>query len=44
VHPARIIIAVLVVVVLVVLIFATGWSDDRAMPGTSGRGTVTSQR
>jgi hypothetical protein len=44
VHPVRIVIAALVVVVLVVLIFATGWSDDRAMPGTSGRGTVTRQR
>jgi len=44
VHPARIVIAVLVVVLLVVLVFATGWADDRAKPGTSGRAPVTTQR
>jgi hypothetical protein len=36
----RIVIAVLIVAAIVVLLFATGWADDRAPPGTRGRATV----
>jgi hypothetical protein len=32
-----------VVAALVVLVFALGWADDKAPPGSTGRGTVTEQ-
>ena len=35
-----IVIAVLIVAAVLVLVFATGWADDRARPGTRGRATV----
>jgi hypothetical protein len=37
----RIIVALVVVAIVVILIFVTGWADDRARPGSTGRGKVT---
>jgi hypothetical protein len=37
----RILIAVAIVVAIAVVVFATGWTDDRARPGTTGRAPVT---
>jgi hypothetical protein len=36
-----VILAIAVVVAVVVVAFATGWADDRARPGSSGRVTVS---
>jgi hypothetical protein len=36
-----VIVAVAVLVAVVVLAFATGWANDRAKPGSSGRVKVT---
>jgi hypothetical protein len=41
--PVRAILAVLVVAAVIVIAVASGWLDDKAKPGTSGRGTVTTQ-
>jgi UDP-N-acetylmuramyl pentapeptide phosphotransferase/UDP-N-acetylglucosamine-1-phosphate transferase len=38
----RILIAVLVVVAVLIVVFATGWADDRAKPGSRGRAPVSS--
>jgi hypothetical protein len=37
----RVIVALVVVATVVILIFVTGWADDRARPGSTGRGQVT---
>ena len=41
-HPMRILLAVLLVVAFLIVVFATGWADDRAKPGSTGRATVSS--
>jgi hypothetical protein len=41
VHSTRILLAVLLVAAIVIVAFASGWADDRAKPGTSGRVPVT---
>jgi hypothetical protein len=41
VHPIRILLAVLLVVAIVIVVFASGWADDRAKPGSTGRAPVT---
>ncbi|MEN3279813.1 MAG: hypothetical protein V7607_953 [Solirubrobacteraceae bacterium] len=41
-HWTRILIAVLVVVAVLIVVFATGWADDRAKPGSRGRAPVSS--
>jgi hypothetical protein len=42
VHPIRILLAVLLVVAILIVVFATGWADDRAKPGSTGRAPVSS--
>jgi hypothetical protein len=42
VHPIRILLAVVLVVAILIVVFATGWADDRAKPGSTGRATVSS--
>jgi hypothetical protein len=42
VHPIRILLAVLFVVAILIVVFATGWADDRAKPGSTGRAPVSS--
>jgi hypothetical protein len=42
VHPIRILLAVVLVVALLIVVFATGWADDRAKPGSTGRAPVSS--
>jgi hypothetical protein len=42
VHRTRILIAVVVVVAVLIVVFATGWADDRAEPGSRGRAPVSS--
>jgi hypothetical protein len=42
VHPVRILLAVLLVVAVLIVVFATGWADDRAKPGSTGRAPVSS--
>jgi hypothetical protein len=37
----RIVIIAVVVTAMVVAVFVTGWADDRAEPGSRGRGQVT---
>jgi hypothetical protein len=39
----RIIVFVAVVAAIVILIFVSGWADDNAQPGSTGRVTVTRQ-
>jgi hypothetical protein len=41
VHPIRILLAVLLVVAILIVVFATGWADDRAKPGSRGRAPVS---
>jgi UDP-N-acetylmuramyl pentapeptide phosphotransferase/UDP-N-acetylglucosamine-1-phosphate transferase len=41
VHSTRVIIAILVVVAVLIVVFATGWADDRAKPGSRGRAPVS---
>jgi hypothetical protein len=38
----RIILILAAIAVVVALIFVTGWADDKAQPGSTGRGQVTS--
>jgi hypothetical protein len=40
VHFTRILLAVLLVVAILIVVFATGWADDRAKPGSRGRAPV----
>jgi hypothetical protein len=42
VQPTRILLAALLVVAVLIVVFASGWADDRAKPGTTGRAPVTS--
>jgi len=37
----RILIALAVVAAILVVVFATGWADDKARPGTRGRAPVS---
>ena len=37
-HPIRI----LLVVAILIVVFASGWADDRAKPGSTGRAPVSS--
>jgi hypothetical protein len=39
-NRARIIIVVVAVAAIVILAFVTGWADDKAQPGSTGRGQV----
>jgi UDP-N-acetylmuramyl pentapeptide phosphotransferase/UDP-N-acetylglucosamine-1-phosphate transferase len=41
VHSTRILLAVLLVVAVLIVVFATGWADDRAKPGSKGRAPVS---
>ena len=41
-HPMRILLAVLLVVGFLIVVFATGWADDNAKPGSTGRVPVRS--
>jgi UDP-N-acetylmuramyl pentapeptide phosphotransferase/UDP-N-acetylglucosamine-1-phosphate transferase len=41
VHSTRILVAVLLVVAVLIVVFATGWADDRAKPGSKGRAPVS---
>lgn len=41
--PVRAILAVVLVAAVIIIAAAAGWFDDKAKPGTSGRGTVTKQ-
>ena len=41
-QPARILLAVLLVIAVLIVVFATGWADDRAKPGSTGRAPVSS--
>jgi hypothetical protein len=41
VHRTRILIAVVVVVAVLIVVFASGWADDRAKPGSRGRAPVS---
>lgn len=41
-HPIRILLAVLLVVAILIVVFATGWADDKAKPGSTGRAPVSS--
>jgi hypothetical protein len=41
-HPIRILLAVLLVVAILIVAFASGWADDRAKPGSTGRAPVSS--
>ena len=41
-HPIRILLAVLFVVAIQIVVFAIGWADDRAKPGSTGRAPVSS--
>jgi hypothetical protein len=36
----RILVTLIAVAVVLVVIFAAGWADDKAQPGSSGRATV----
>ena len=40
---ARIIIALVVLAAIVLVVFAAGWADDRASPGSQGRTRVTAR-
>jgi hypothetical protein len=35
--PTRLLLVLAVIAAIVVLLFVTGWADDRAQPGSSGR-------
>jgi hypothetical protein len=39
--PIRILLVVVFVAAIVVVVFATGWADDRAKPGSTGRAPVS---
>jgi len=42
VHPTRVLLVVLLVAAILVVVFATGWANDRAKPGSTGRAPVSS--
>ena len=35
--PTRLLLVLAIIAAIVVLLFVTGWADDRAQPGSSGR-------
>jgi hypothetical protein len=41
-HPVRILLVVVLVAAIVIVVFAAGWADDRAKPGSTGRAPVSS--
>jgi hypothetical protein len=40
--PRTVVIVIVVVVAIIVAVFVTGWADDRAAPGSRGRGSTVS--
>ena len=38
---SRIMLVVLLVAAIVIVVFAAGWADDKARPGSTGRAPVT---
>ncbi|MEA2279121.1 MAG: hypothetical protein QOC78_4081 [Solirubrobacteraceae bacterium] len=40
-RPRIIIVVVVAVAAIVILVFVTGWADDKAQPGSTGRVQVT---
>jgi hypothetical protein len=42
VQRARILLVGLLVVAILIVVFAAGWADDRAKPGSTGRAPVSS--
>jgi hypothetical protein len=40
-NAGRIVIAAVVIAAIVILLVVSAWADDRAKPGTRGRGQVT---
>jgi hypothetical protein len=42
VHPIRILLALLLIVAILIVVFASGWADDKAKPGSTGRARVSS--
>jgi hypothetical protein len=43
VKPVHAIVGLLVIVAVVLVVLLSGWADDKAKPGTSGRGTVPAE-
>jgi hypothetical protein len=41
VPPIRVLLAVLLVVAILIAVFAAGWADDKARPGSTGRTRVS---
>jgi hypothetical protein len=41
VKPAPLLIVVVLVAAVLVVVFAAGWADDRAKPGSTGRAPVS---
>lgn len=41
-HPIRILLAALLIVAILIVVFASGWADDKAKPGSTGRTPVSS--
>jgi hypothetical protein len=41
-QPTRVLLVVLLVVAILVVVFATGWANDPAKPGSTGRAPVSS--
>jgi hypothetical protein len=39
-NRARIIVVVVAVAAILILVFVTGWANDKARPGSTGRGQV----
>jgi hypothetical protein len=42
VPPTRILLVVALVAAVLIVAFASGWADDRARPGSTGRAPVSS--
>jgi hypothetical protein len=40
--PVRLLLVALLVAAILVVVFASGWADDRAKPGSRGRAPVSS--
>jgi hypothetical protein len=43
VKPVSAIVGLVVIVAVVLVVFLSGWADDKAEPGTRGRGTVPAE-
>ena len=41
--PVNAIVGLVVIVAVVLVVFLSGWADDKAKPGTRGRGTVPAE-